>query len=144
MVECGLPMFECVHDAGAQVTADLFDHRAPKIAAYDVATEREGQSGLSEPPFAGVDPELETVIGVGELAFVDQQSEVDFAPLHGAFDLVERCHDRFEIRLPESKGQIGRRQQAGNRDPLSSGSGARVGWLVVLADQSRPVTVSHG
>ena len=66
----------------------------PEVAPHRVAAERQGQAGVLQPPGAEVGPEVEAGVGVGELALVDQQPDVDLAPVDRVLDLVERHHHR--------------------------------------------------
>ena len=61
---------------------------------------------------------------------MDQEPEVDLAAMHRVLDLVERSHNRDEIRLPELECQIRGREQAGHSDPLGPGGGAWIGGRV--------------
>jgi hypothetical protein len=67
---------ERVLDAVAQgVGGDELDLRTER-AADGVAAKREGKAGLLVPPYAEVDDLLEAVLGVGELALVDEEASV--------------------------------------------------------------------
>ena len=63
-----------------------------EVAPHRVAAERKRKAGLLQPPGAEIGPEMESGVGVGELALVDQQSDLDLAPLDRVLDLIEGNH----------------------------------------------------
>ena len=64
----------------------------PKIAADDVAAQRQRQAGLLLPPDAQIDDQLQSLILKRQLSFVDDQAGVEFARLDRVENLVERHH----------------------------------------------------
>ena len=73
-----------------------------------VAAERQGKAGVLHPPGAEIGPEVKPGVGVGELALVDQQPDIDLAPVDRVLDLVERHHHRRHSRAGRA-GARGRR-----------------------------------
>ena len=67
-----------------------------------LAPKRQRQTGVVEPPLAGIDDQLQPLIGVGQLALVDDQPGVDAPPFvlpgrYGVENPVERHQDVIEI-----------------------------------------------
>ena len=85
-------------------------------AADSVAAEREGQAGLLVPPVAEVEELDEAVVGVGELAFVDDEAGVELAGEDGGDDLVEGDGDGLDLGSEELEGEVRRGEGAGDRD----------------------------
>src|SRR5437763_7823779 len=83
------PVGEPVLNARLQVSCDVAHQVRPEVAPHHVAAERQRQPCLRAPPLAEVDPEMQTAVGVGELALVNQQSRVRPAGRHVVFDLIE-------------------------------------------------------
>src|SRR5205823_438678 len=84
--------------------------------------------------------EMQSLVLVSELAFVDQQSRVDFATEHGLLDLVEWDDDRSEIRLEKFEREIGTGHHTRDADALADNFFAR---HRVSRDQHRAVAVAH-
>src|ERR1700682_5389815 len=72
-----LAMVETVRDARAQMPGHFLLNIPRHVLADDVSTEGKRQSGLLQPPRPHVGDEMQPVVLVCELAFVDQQSRVD-------------------------------------------------------------------
>ena len=82
-------MLQRVDDARAQIAGNLRDDLRPEVAPHGVAAERQRKAGVLLPPGAQIGPEVEALVGVGELALVDQQPDLDLAPVDRVLDLVE-------------------------------------------------------
>ena len=65
----------------AQQAMHVADRLGAKVLADRVGAQGQRQTGLLEPPLAGIDDQLQSLVGVGQLAFVDNQSGVDRLPL---------------------------------------------------------------
>ena len=63
-----------------------------------ISAEWERQSGLVLPPFPEIDNALESRILIGELAFMNDQTDIGLSLFHSVEDLVER-HDHVLKRL---------------------------------------------
>ena len=80
------------------------------------------QAGLVEPPLARVDDQLQVLLGVGELTFVDDQPGVDrlafvLAGNHDVQDPIEGHDHLAELHAQaQPQGQIGGREHAGHGD----------------------------
>ena len=82
-----------------------------------------------------------TAFGEGQLAFVDEEPEIDVAVGDAVLDLVERGGDRLEVRLVELEGEVCAGEWPGDRDALAlhvcaCGGGA--------AHEARSVAIAHG
>ena len=141
VVEGTFSVLQAVRNAGSEMARDVACQRGAKVLSDDVTAERERQPGLGEPPFAHVGDEVQPAIGEGELALVDQQSEVDVAVLDGILDRVEWRGDRDEVGLVQPQGEEGTREGAGNGDALAANTGPRH-WLP--RHESRTVLIAHG
>ena len=75
-----------------------------------------GSAGFVLPPLAEVEELDEAVVGVGELAFVDDEAGVELSGEDGGDDLVEGDGDGFDLRVPELEGQKGGGELAGDGD----------------------------
>ena len=64
--------------------------------------------------------QVQAVVGVGELALVNQEPDIHPASVHGGLDLIERHDHRFEVGLVEPEREIGRGEQAGHGDALAA------------------------
>jgi hypothetical protein len=84
---------------------------------------------------------VQTALGECQLAFVNQESEIDVPTLNAILDLVERGRDRLEIRLVELEGEIGAGERSRNRHALPLHVVACRG---AAADESRSVAIPHG
>src|SRR5205085_2928129 len=85
------PVRERVRDAIVQQLRYLADHLGPQVAPDDVAAERQREStGAIGPPLAEIDDLPQPVIGVRELAFVNQKAGIRFSGRDELLDLVER------------------------------------------------------
>src|SRR5206468_8219561 len=111
----------------AQVARDLAHDPGAQVAPDDIAAERERETGLLEPPCAEVLPELEALLGVGQLALVNQEPDLGFAREDGGADPIERDHQRLHFGLEKPEGEVGRGPEPGYGDPLSPERGARIG-----------------
>ena len=106
-------MVEAVLDAFQQQAVDLADRLGTEILADGVGAQRQRQVGFLEPPLAQVDDQMQILLGVGELAFVDDQPGVDRLALvlagdHDIEDFVERNDDMVEINAQtHPQAQIG-------------------------------------
>src|SRR3977135_4532931 len=65
-------MSEAVLNAGLEIAGDALHQRFAQVAAHDVAAQRQRKARFVVPPLAEVDPEVQPVVGVGQLPFVDE------------------------------------------------------------------------
>src|SRR5688572_14961967 len=136
------PVLECIHDAGAEVAADLRDDILAEVPPHDVATERKGQTRVLEPPGTEVLPEMEPIVRVRQLALMDEKPDVHTSRVHRILDLVERHDDGLELRLVEPEREVRRGEEAGNRDSPAAKRGARVGRGGLARDEAGAVAVT--
>ncbi len=87
-----------------------------KRAADGVAAERKGQAGLVAPPLAEVEQFDEAVIGVGQLALVDDEAGIELAGDDGGNDLVEGDDGGLDLGGEELERQVSRGERAGDGD----------------------------
>jgi hypothetical protein len=90
---------ECVGCAGERFRA--------KRAANGVAAEGEGKASLLAPPLAEVEEFNEAVVGVGELAFVNDEACFELACDDGGDDLIEGNDGSFDVWGEELEREIG-------------------------------------
>src|SRR5262245_2758831 len=129
-----------VGDAVVQHLRHLADQLGSEIAADDVAAERQRKPARAlVPPLAEIDDLAQAVLGVRQLPFVDEQARVGLAVGDEPLDLIERHDDVLEIGLVESQREIGGRQRAGNRNPLS----LHLRGAVLAGHDDRAVVVAH-
>jgi hypothetical protein len=79
-----------------------------------------GQAGLLAPPDAEVEELVQAVVGVGELALVDDEAGVELAGDDGGDDLVEGDGDGLDLGGEELEGEVGGGEGAGDGDAESS------------------------
>src|SRR5690242_10613669 len=84
---------------------------------------------------------MQSAIAVRQLAFVDQQPQVDVTVHNGVFDLIEWGWYGHEIRLVQTQREISARQRPRNRYSFSSNLGP-VHWLA--RHEARSISVTHG
>src|SRR5215212_2063540 len=101
-------MLQTIDDARAQVSCDLLDYLGSEIPANCIAAQRQRQPGILQPPGPEIGPEMQTGVTIGELSFMDEQSDVHIAPMHCLLDLIERNYLRNAIRLIQLQRQIRR------------------------------------
>ena len=77
----------------------------PEILSNDIPAQRQWQLRFFVPPFPQIDHFVKPKTGKGKLSLVDDESCLRFAPYHRLEDLVERHHQRNEIRLEDSQNQ---------------------------------------
>ena len=74
-------MCQAVFDALLEQPLDVADRLRAQILAHRVRAQRQRQAGLLLPPVAQVDDQLQILVAVGELAFVNDQPGVDCLPV---------------------------------------------------------------
>src|ERR1700675_3694904 len=89
MVQSVLAVIEAVRDALPKMPGHFLLDVARHCLPNNIAAEREWQARFLEPPRAHVGDEMQSIVLVGELALVNQQSRIDIAPDHGLIDLIE-------------------------------------------------------
>ena len=96
---------------------DLADHLGAEIAPDDVPAKRQRKTaGALGPPLAEVHDLPESLVGVGQLPFVDQQTGIRLPVENRLLDFVERNDDVFEVRFVEPQRQVRGRQRSRDRD----------------------------
>ncbi len=114
---------------------------APRSLRMTFATQRQRQSGLFEPPHAEIDNQLEALLLIRELTFVDDQPCIEFACLNSIKDLIKGHHHRFEVAgHVQLERKRRRRQCAGNRDPFAD---QIVGRVLLARNHHRTISVTH-
>jgi hypothetical protein len=78
-----------------------------KRATDGVAAEGQWQAGLFAPPLTEVEELDEAVVGVSELAFVDDEARFELARGNGGDDLVEGDDRGFDLGCEELEGEVG-------------------------------------
>ena len=135
VVEGFLTVVEAVLNRLFEEGRHLVHDRLAEVFADGVGPERQRQAGPFQPPFAEVDDQMQSLIAIGQLPFVDDEAGVGFAPFNDVEDLVELMDDVVEGtafarasvgkggvsagRLPteaEVEGQESGRQRAGDGD----------------------------
>src|SRR4051812_6262080 len=91
-----------------------------KVLSHDVASKRERETGLTEPPLTQVLDQVKSLVREGQLPFVDEQSDLGLALNDGVLDLVEGRYHGFEVWLDHPQGEIGAREQTGNGDTFAA------------------------
>ena len=111
-----------------------------EVAAHDVAAERQRQAGVALPALAEVEHLRQTHLLVGDLALVDEQTEIGLSLQHGVRDLVEGHLDQRRVADVEPQQERGGRVLAGDGgDPRGQlGGGDRL-----PRDQDRAVALPH-
>ena len=119
--QCFSPIVECILNALFEQYRDLFHRLSSEIAANGVSTERQRQSGILHPPLSQIHDQMQSVILVRQLPFVNNQPRIDFAfPCHGK-NLIKRIKNRSEIVAQRQfQCKIRRRQLAWNCDPFAA------------------------
>jgi hypothetical protein len=107
---------ERVLDAVAQGVGGGEEGFGAKGAADGVSAEGKGKTGLFAPPLAEVEEFDEAIVGVGELAFVDDEAGVELACYDRGDDLVEGDGDGFDLGGEEFESEVGGGEGAGDRD----------------------------
>src|ERR1700733_14593822 len=107
---------ERVRDAVAQGGGGGGEGLRAEGAADGVAAEGEGKTGLFAPPLAEVEELDEAVVGIGELAFVDDEAGFELSGDDGGYDLVEGNDGGFDFRGEELERKVGRGEGAGDSD----------------------------
>src|ERR1700733_7393843 len=107
---------ERVLDAVAQGVGGGEEGFRAEGAADGVAAEGEGKTGLFAPPLAEVEELDEAIVGVGELAFVDDEAGVELACYDRGEDLVEGDGDGLVLGGEELEREVGGGEGAGDRD----------------------------
>ena len=107
---------ERVLDAVAQGICGGQECFGAERTADGVAAKGKGQASLFAPPLAEVEEFGEAVIGVGELAFVDDEACFKLACGDGWDDLVEGDDRGFDLGCEELEGEVGGGEGAGYGD----------------------------
>src|SRR5712692_6572091 len=119
----------------------------PEVAADDVASEWQRQTGPLLPPNSQIDDQMKALVLKSQLTFMDDQAGIVSAFRHGGQDAVERndkesvISSRSEtVREQQAKGQISGRQRPrnGDRGSLQITDGKRI-----LGHHHRAVLVPH-
>ena len=108
-----------------QVARDPGDELRSQVLADHIAAEWEREAGFLKPPCAHVGDEVEALVGVRELPFVDEETELRVAGEHRRLDLVEGRGDGNEIGLVEPEREVRRRERPRDRDAAAADIGAR-------------------
>src|SRR5579864_6565976 len=87
-----LAMRQAVANALFDQPADIADRLGPQVAADDVAPQRQRQSRPRLPPDPQIDDQMQALIPIRKLPFVNDQAGVKLARGHCRNDLVE-WHD---------------------------------------------------
>ena len=119
-------MLQGVDDAGPQIPGNLGDDLGTQVSANRIAAKWQRKPGFFQPPRPKVGPEVKARIPVRQLSFMDQETDVYLAAMHGVFDLVERNDDADTVRLVELKPEVGCRQLAGHRNSQAAESQTRI------------------
>ena len=82
-------VFQTVGDAFVQNLTQLLPHLRRDVLAHHIAPERQGKFPGAFPPLAEVEDVDESLAGVGELAFVNDEADVRLARMNGFEDLIE-------------------------------------------------------
>src|ERR1700730_13950998 len=98
MVQSILAVIEAIRDALPKMSGDFL--------LNDVTAERKWQARFLEPPRAHVGDEMQSIVLVGELALVNQQTRIDVAADHGLLYLIEGDDDWNKIRLKKLQRQV--------------------------------------
>src|ERR1700722_2664433 len=98
MLDSGLPVFESVGDALFQDLGNLYLGVPRNIFTDHISAQRERKSGYRFPPKAKVKSQFKTLIGVGDLTFMNDESDVRLAGLHGVKNLVKWNRDNVYFR----------------------------------------------
>src|SRR5437762_10108118 len=96
---------QSVLDARLQIARNRAHQAFPEVASDDVAAERQRELRLLIPPLAHVGPEMQTAVGVGQLALMDQESRIGVSGSDAIFDLIEGNDDVTRGRLVQSQRQ---------------------------------------
>ena len=113
-----------------------------QVSADGIAAQRQGQAArLRAPPHAQVGDQVQAVVLVGELAFVDEQPHVRATRRDVCHDLVEGHDDSLHVRLEQAEGQVGRGHQAGYGDGHTAHLGRR---HRCPRHQPRSIALAHG
>src|SRR5688572_8330209 len=96
-------------------------HLGTQILSYNVAAEWKRQTRLLKPPLTEVHDQGKSGLPVGELTFVNEQSEVRRTALHRVLDFIKGHDDRFELRHCEPEREVSGGQETRNSDSLPGG-----------------------
>ncbi len=115
------PVVEAVANAGGEEVGDGLAGGGVEALMDDIAAEGKGESVVFlSPPDPEVLAEGESLVAVGELAFVDDESDLGLAFTESAENLVEGDDDDVEVAggalEPELEGEEGAGQRAGDGD----------------------------
>src|SRR5688572_32850841 len=105
-------------------------HLGTQILSYNVAAEWKRQTRLLKPPLTEVHDQGKSGLPVGELTFVNEQSEVRRTALHRVLDVIKVHDDCFELRHCEPEREVCGVEEIRNSDSLT-------GRLRVLAVSQR-------
>ena len=87
------PVVEAVLDTRGQDVADPLAQRGLVPLVDDVATQGQRQAViLAAPPDSEVFTHHQAFVGVGQLAFVDDESDIGHTRLHGLENLIKGHH----------------------------------------------------
>lgn len=138
-------VIEAVLDASGEDAGDLASGIRGEAFMNDIAAEGEGQALiLFSPPDAEIGAAMEAFLVEGELAFVDDQSDVGPVFPDGTEDFVEGHDEVIEfgggLAEPELEGEEGAGHAAGHGD---TGAGDFVAAEGAFGDQHGSVAVAH-
>ena len=113
---------------------------ANKITPQVNAAERKREAGFCEPPRAHIGDELQAVVLISELGFVDEKPRIDVAAKHDLIDLVERHDDGNEVGLEQLEREVCARHHPRDGDAFPSDVLAR---HRCFGDKHRSVAITH-
>ena len=97
-------MVEGVLDAVAEgIGRDAADGE-PEGAANRIPAKRKGKGGLLAPPLPEIEQLEQSLFGIGQLAFVDDETGIELAGENGRDDLVEGDDRGLDPGLVELSG----------------------------------------
>ena len=91
------PMSERILNAFFQQGGNFADGFVSQIAADGVSSQWQRQPRILHPPLTQVNNQMQSIVLVGELSFVDDQAGVDLAFLGYSQNFVKRVKDRREV-----------------------------------------------
>ena len=109
-------VIEGVLDAVAECVGGGEEGLGPEGTTDGITAEWQGQAGLLVPPLAEVEEFDEAIVGVGELALVDDEAGVELSGDDGGDDLVEGDELGFDVGGEEFEGEVGGGEGAGDSD----------------------------
>ena len=111
-------MIERVRDRVVQHPREARDERGTEVAADDVAPERQRKTARAlGPPLAEVHDFPQSLLGVRELPFVDEETRAHRARVDGLLNRSNGITSPLDVRCVQPQREERRREGPGNRHP---------------------------